>query len=275
MGESSEVASHKRLEGKVTIITGGASGIGAATVQLYHEHGARVVVADIKDKQGQAIADKLGENVTFIHCDVSDEDDVINLIDATVSLHGKLDIIYNNAGVMDRSLGSILDTKKSDLDLMLRVNSGGAFLGAKHEARVMIPQRKGCILFTASACTAIAGLSTHSYAAAKYGIWGFARNLALELGEYSIRVNCISPYGVATGMTTITDASMIPMVEEILSKAGNLQGQALRADGIAKAALYLASGDAYYVSGLNLVVDGGFSIVNPTVIQKTPNHNYN
>ncbi|XP_021646437.2 tropinone reductase-like 1 [Hevea brasiliensis] len=237
MGESSEVVSHKRLEGKVTIITGGASGIGAATVQLFHEHGARVVVADIKDKQGKVIADKLGENVTFIHCDVSDEDDVINLIDTTVSLHGKLDIMYDNAGVMDRSLGSILDTKKSDLDLMLKVNLGGAFLGAKHAARVMIPQHK-------------------------------------ELGEYSIRVNCISPYGVVTGMTTITDASMIPMVEEILSKAGNLQGQTLRADGIAKAALYLASDDAYYVSGLNLVVDGGFSIVNPTVIQKTPNHNY-
>ncbi|XP_021658442.1 tropinone reductase-like 1 [Hevea brasiliensis] len=272
MGEASETVSHKRLEGKVAIITGGASGMGAATVQLFHEHGAQVVLADIKDKQGQAIADKLGENVTYIHCDVSDEDDVINLIDTTIEKHGKLDIMYNNAGVMDRSLGSILDTKKSDLDWMLKVNLGGAFLGAKHAARVMIPQRKGCILFTASACTAIAGLSTHSYAAAKCGIWGLARNLASELGEYSIRVNCISPYGVVTGMTPITDASQVPMVEEILSKAGNLQGQTLRVDGIAKAALYLASDDAYYVSGLNLVVDGGFSTVNPTIILKTPYH---
>ncbi|KAF2289678.1 hypothetical protein GH714_037899 [Hevea brasiliensis] len=237
MGEASETVSHKRLEGKVAIITGGASGMGAATVQLFHEHGAQVVLADIKDKQGQAIADKLGENVTYIHCDVSDEDDVINLIDTTIEKHGKLDIMYNNAGVMD-----------------------------------FLWERKGCILFTASVCTAIAGLSTHSYAAAKCGIWGLARNLASELGEYSIRVNCISPYGVVTGMTPITDASQVPMVEEILSKAGNLQGQTLRVDGIAKAALYLASDDAYYVSGLNLVVDGGFSTVNPTIILKTPYH---
>lgn len=131
---------------------------------------------------------------------------MINLIESTIAKHGKLDIMYNNAGVMDRSLGSILDTKKSDLDWMLKVNLGGAFFGAKHAARVMVPPRNGCILFTASACTALGGLSTHSYAAAKCGIWGLARNLASELGQYSIRVNCVSPYGLVTGITPITDA---------------------------------------------------------------------
>ncbi|XP_015581462.3 tropinone reductase-like 1 [Ricinus communis] len=274
MGEASGVVSHKRLEGKVAIITGGASGIGAATVHLFHENGAKIVLADIKDSLGQEIANRLGENVTYIHCDVSNEDDMINLVDTTMAKHGKLDIMYNNAGVMDRSLGSILDTKKSELDLMLKVNLGGAFLGAKHAARVMIPQRKGCILFTASACTSIAGLSTHSYAASKYGIWGLAKNLASELGEYGIRVNCVSPYGLISGMTPVTDPALLQMAEGILSKAGNLRGQTLRADGIAKAALYLASDEAYYVSGLNLVVDGGFSVVNPTIMKASIHQQY-
>ncbi|XP_065857291.1 tropinone reductase-like 1 [Euphorbia lathyris] len=272
MAEASLAVSHKRLEGKVAIITGGASGIGAATVELFHKNGAKVVLADIKDEKGEEIANKLGENVTYIHCDVSNEDDIINLIDLTIAKHEKLDIMFNNAGVLDRPSGGILDTKKSDLDWLLKVNLGGAFLGAKHAARVMIPRRKGCILFTASACTSIGGLSTHSYAASKYGILGLAKNLAAELGEFGIRVNCVSPYGLVTGMTPTSDESGVAIVEGLLGESGNLRGEILRVDGIAKAALFLASDDAYYVSGLNLVVDGGFSIVNPTLLRNSAHY---
>ncbi|PPD96030.1 hypothetical protein GOBAR_DD06921 [Gossypium barbadense] len=233
--------SQKRLEGKVAIITGGASGIGASAVHVFHENGAKVVIADIQDCKGQALANQLGENVAFIHCDVSNEDDICNLIDTTISKHGKLDIMYNNAGIMDRpTSGGILDAKKSDLEKMFQVNTIGAFLGAKHAARVMIPQRKGCILFTASACTSIAGLASHTYAATKYGILGLAKNLTPDLGQYGIRVNCISPYGV---------------------------GEILKPECVAKAALYLASEEANYVSGVNLLVDGGYSAVNPTMFK--------
>lgn len=117
-------------------------------MHLFSENGAKVVIADIKDDLGRAIADKLGETVSYVHCDVSNEDEMMNLVDSTIATHGKLDIMYNNAGIMDQFLVSILDAKKSDLDRVLQVNLGGAFLGAKHAARVMVPQRKGCILFT-------------------------------------------------------------------------------------------------------------------------------
>jgi len=143
----------------------------------------------------------------------------------------------------------------------------GAFLGAKHAARVMVPQRKGVILFTASACTAIGGLSTHSYAASKYAIWGLARNLASELGQYSIRVNCVSPFAVLTGMNSKgIDEDDFAKMEVAVSAMGNLKGEVLKPEGIARAALFLASDEANFVSGLNLVVDGGFSVVNPTLM---------
>ncbi|KDP36169.1 hypothetical protein JCGZ_08813 [Jatropha curcas] len=265
--DATATAIHKRLEGKVAIITGGASGIGASTVHLFHENGAKVVIADIQDNLGHALASKLGKNVSYIHCDVSNEEDIINLVDTTISRHGKLDIMYNNAGIMERPGGTILDAKKSDLEKILGVNLLGAFLGAKHAARVMIPQRKGCILFTTSVCTLISGLSTNSYAISKHGILGLARNLTPELGQYGIRVNCVSPYGLVSGTSYEINCSEDERhrAEMYLSEMGNLKGQILRADCIAEAALYLASDEAYYVSGLNLAVDGGFSVVNPTM----------
>ncbi|PPR93415.1 hypothetical protein GOBAR_AA27252 [Gossypium barbadense] len=235
--------SQKRLEGKVAIITGGASGIGASAVHVFHENGAKVVIADIQDCKGQALANQLGENVAFIHCDVSNEDDICNLIDITISKHGKLDIMYNNAGIMDRpTSGGILDAKKSDLEKMFQVNTIGAFLGAKHAARVMIPQPT------------------------KYGILGLAKNLTPDLGQYGIRVNCISPYGVVTGFPGITEEQR-SIVELKLSNMGNLKGEILKPECVAKAALYLASEEANYVSGVNLLVDGGYSAVNPTMFK--------
>jgi NAD(P)-dependent dehydrogenase (short-subunit alcohol dehydrogenase family) len=261
-----------RLDGKVAIITGGAGGIGSSTVHLFHEHGAKVVIADIQDNLGQAIADKLGENVSYIHCDVTNEDEICNLIDTTVAKHGQLDIMYNNAGILDSTSPSarILDTKKSDLERVLSVNLVGSFLGAKHAARVMVPQRKGCILFTSSAATAISGLSSHAYTASKCGMLGIARNLAAELGQYGIRVNCVSPYAVMTGSGMSTEGvseADATKLEAALSEVGNLKGQILKVEDVARAALYLASDEANYVSGLNLLVDGGYSVVNPSMMK--------
>lgn len=250
----------------MAIITGGASGIGASTVQLFHEHGAKVVIGDIQDNLGQAIADKLGENVAYIHCDVSNEDEVCKLIDTTVAKHGQLDIMYNNAGIIDGSFGRIMESTKSNLERVLGVNLVGPFLGAKHAARVMVPRRKGCILFTASVATAIAGLSSHAYAASKGGVLCLARNLAAELGQYGIRVNCVSPYAVVTGTMAGVSGAEAARAELALSEVGNLKGQILKAEAVAKAALYLASDDANYVSGLNLLVDGGYSVVNPSLM---------
>ncbi|KAG8376783.1 hypothetical protein BUALT_Bualt09G0099800 [Buddleja alternifolia] len=255
----------RRLEGKVAIVTGGASGIGASTVQLFHDNGAKVVIADIQDNLGQALSDKLNDNVCYIHCDVSDEDQVRTLVNDTVSKFGHLDIMYNNAGVMNGVFNSIVTTEKKDIERMLSVNLVGAFMGAKHAARVMIPNKKGCILFTASCCTKIGGISTHSYAASKYGIVGLTKNLAAELGFHGIRVNCISPFGVLTGSDI--DETKEEYFEKMMSAVGNLKGNVLKAEDIAKAAVYLASDEACYVSGMNFVVDGGYSVVNPTLMK--------
>ncbi|KAK2982235.1 hypothetical protein RJ640_015826 [Escallonia rubra] len=267
MGDSSCIApSTNRLEGKVAVITGGASGIGESTTHLFWKNGAKVVIADIQDELGQAISDKLGENVCYIHCDVSNEEEVINLVDTTVAKFGHLDIMFNNAGILDRPFGSILDTTKSHLERVLGINVVGSFLGAKHAARVMVPQRKGCILFTASACASIAGIATHPYTVSKHGIVGLSKNLAAELGQYGIRVNCISPSGVVTGLSPRHGATLEQM-EASQHQLGNLKGKILRVEDVAKAVLYLASDDGDYVSGHNLVVDGGFSVVNPTILK--------
>ncbi|KAM7490790.1 hypothetical protein LguiA_033711 [Lonicera macranthoides] len=264
MGDSSSCASpsNKRLEGKVAIITGGASGIGASAVQVFFENGAKVVIVDVQDQLGQAIADKLGEDVTYVHCDVSNEDDIVNVVDTTVAKYGHLDIMYNNAGIVDRPYGSILDSEKSDLEKVLRVNVVGSFLGAKHAARVMVPQRKGCILFTSSACSVVAGTATHAYTMSKHGVVGLVKNLAAELGQYGIRVNCVSPSGLVTGQTPNAPPELI---ESSLHEQGNLKGKILRVKDVAMGALFLASDEAGFVSGLNLVIDGGSSVLNPTL----------
>lgn len=256
-----------RLEGKVAIITGGANGIGESTVRLFWTHGAKVVIGDIHDDRGQALAQELDSNAMYIHCDVTNEDDVRNMVDQTVEKFGKLDIMYNNAGIAETAAPkSILTIDKASFERVLNVNLVGGLLGTKQAARVMVPARKGCILFTGSATASIACTINHSYVASKCGVAGLARNVSAELGQYGVRVNCISPYAVATDMMK----GLLPngdskQLEAFLSEAGNLKGGVLRVDDVAQAALFLASDEASYVSGLNLVVDGGFSVANPSV----------
>ncbi|OMO82445.1 Short-chain dehydrogenase/reductase SDR [Corchorus capsularis] len=244
---SSLASTLKRLQNKVAIITGGASGIGASTARVFHGNGAKVVIADIQDNKGKSLAEELGPNASFIHCDVSNENDVRNLVDSTTAKQGKLDIMYNNAGILGSTMSSIPDKTKFEIDQVIGVNLVGSMFGAKHAARVMMSQRNGCILFTASVCTAISGLlASNAYVASKYGILGLTKNLAAELGPYGIRVNCVSPYAVATPMAA-PDQSKASELEESWAKMSNLKGESLKAEGVANAALYLASDEANYV----------------------------
>ncbi|KAG5628411.1 hypothetical protein H5410_000128 [Solanum commersonii] len=258
-------APNRRLEGKVAIITGGASGIGATAVQAFIENGAKVVIADIQDPEGEEISTNLGENAHYVHCDVSKEDDVKNLIDVTISKFGHLDIMYNNAGIYDTMIKTIMDTEIDDLERKIAVNLIGSFLGSKYAAKTMVPRRKGCILFTTSCCTQVAGIASHTYVASKYGIVGMCKNLAVELGLHGIRVNCISPFAILSNTKLNNEIGAI--YEGMMGAIGNLKGVNHNKEDVANAAVFLASDEAKYLSGHNLVIDGGFSVVNPSFLK--------
>ncbi len=247
-----------KLDGKVAVITGGASGIGEATVKLFVDEGARVVIADIQDEPGQELARSLGEAAIYQHTDVTSEDGIQGAVGRAVADFGHLDIMFNNAGGL-RARGSILEISTEAFDAALALLLRSVFLGMKQAGIVMAAQGSGTILSTSSVAGISPGRGPHVYATAKAAVIHLTKSVALELGEHKVRVNCICPGGVATPL--VCDAAGVgleamPAILEGLSHNQPLARACLPED-IAGAALWLCSDAADYITGQSLTIDGG------------------
>ncbi|KAL5697349.1 hypothetical protein ACHQM5_030799 [Ranunculus cassubicifolius] len=267
MAENSAIVvrpANQKLEGKVAIITGGASGMGEATAHLFASEGAlMVVIADIQDQLGQAVASSIGlQRCTYIHCDVTDEDQVKSLIETTIQRFGHLDIMFSNAGIAV-SNQNILNLDFGAMDRVFAVNARGMAVCVKHAAIAMIEGGvRGSIVCTASTTARVgSNRGLQDYTMSKHAVLGLVRSASCELGKYGIRVNCVSPSAVATPLLMrlngFTDKET---AEEAFAGDACLKGIRLKAEHVAEAVLFLASDQSAFVSGCDLAVDGGFCI---------------
>jgi len=256
------------LEGKVAVITGGTSGIGARTAETFVAEGAKVVIAGRRKERGERLAQKLGPAGSFIRTDVSQEADVKAMIDHAVARFGRLDCLINNAG-RGSQFASIAEVDLEQFDAVIAVHLRAVLAGMKYASRVMAVQGSGSIINIASVNGIRAGLGGHYYSAAKAASIHLTRCAAVELGEKGIRVNSISPGMIATGafgkyggmqpdeaddhpeIAEAAIASVLPRWQP-LHRVGHV-------DDIAQAAVFLASDASRFITGHNLVVDGGIS----------------
>jgi NAD(P)-dependent dehydrogenase (short-subunit alcohol dehydrogenase family) len=253
-----------RLQDKVAVVTGGASGIGEGTVRLFAAEGAKVVIADVQDARGQKLAEELGPNTAYVHADVSLEADVQQSIKTALSRWGKLDCMYNNAGFGGVS-GPIEETDMDAFDQTMAVLFKGVVLGMKHAAPIMKAQGYGSIISTASVAGVAGAFGPHIYSAAKAAVIHLTRSVANELGESGVRVNCICPGGIATpifgkgmGLSPEQADYTVDLMRVRLAEGQPIKRSGLPSD-IAEAALWLASDASSFVTGHALVVDGGLT----------------
>ena len=250
-----------RLSGKTAVITGAASGIGAASTRRFVKEGCRVVLGDIQQDKGNALCQELGSAVVFAKCDVTKEEEVAGLIDLAVKEFGQLDIMFNNAGIVG-AVGPIDTAIAEEWSATLDILLNGVFYGMKHAARVMKPRGTGSIISMTSTAGLMGGLGPHAYAAAKHAVVGLTKNVGAELARFGIRVNAIAPASVATEMVASIltgDPDAIKATAEQLAVASPLLNRAGTADDVANAALWLASAESGYTNGHVLTTDAGIT----------------
>jgi NAD(P)-dependent dehydrogenase (short-subunit alcohol dehydrogenase family) len=256
-----------QLAGKVAVITGAASGMGLATAQRFVAEGAKVVIADFNADAGRAAAEALGPAARFTRCDVSVEDDVAAAVALAIDAFGRLDIMFNNAGV-GGAFGPITEIEADHWDATFTVLVKGVFLGTKHAARILIDQAEGgSIINTASVAGLGGGAGPQAYSAAKAAVVNLSVTTALELAAHRIRVNAICPGVIFTPLMHGGD------VEDAEAMIADYQPLPKRGEGsdIAGAALWLAGDDSLFVSGQAIAVDGALLAAGPRIFGRLKN----
>jgi NAD(P)-dependent dehydrogenase (short-subunit alcohol dehydrogenase family) len=236
------------LDGKVAIVTGGASGIGRAMVERFVAEGARVVIGDLDSDAGHALARELGEAAAFTQTDVTDAEQVQALVDSAVAHFGALHVMVNNAGIAS-AMVRFLHDDLADFDKVMQVNVRGVLNGCQRAARHMKDNGGGSIINTSSTAGIDAGAGLIPYRASKAAVIHVSRSIALDVAPYGIRVNCIVPGQVQTAMTTYDMDAVMKFTQPLPTRS--------TPDDVANAAVFLASDRAKQVTGITLPVDGG------------------
>jgi NAD(P)-dependent dehydrogenase (short-subunit alcohol dehydrogenase family) len=251
-----------RLQDKVTIITGGASGMGRVAARMFAAEGAKVVVADVTEPAAQSVVDEVaaaGGRAVAVAADVSREADAKRMVDLAVEAFGRVDVLYNNAGIMPQADHSVIDTSVEDWDRVMAVNVRGVFLGCKYAIPRMVEQGSGSIINIAS-FVALVGCSNpqDAYTASKGAVLSLTRSLAVQFAPKGVRSNAICPGPVETPL--LMDWLVKDEEAKRIRLARNPTGRFGKPEEIVHMAIYLASDESRWTNGAALVVDGGITV---------------
>jgi NAD(P)-dependent dehydrogenase (short-subunit alcohol dehydrogenase family) len=246
-----------RLDGKVALITGGGSGMGKVAAELFATEGASVVLTDVNDEAGRATATTIGDAAMYVRADVSDDGDARDMVAATLERFGRLDVLYNNAGIMPLDDGSITDADGGTWDAVFGVNVKGVAFGCKYGIPAMLATGGGSIINVASFVAWMgAATSQTAYTASKGAVLAMTREIAVEYARVGIRCNALCPGPIETPL-------LLALLSDEEKKRRRFvhipMGRLGRAEELAKAALFLASDDASFMTGASLIVDGGIT----------------
>lgn len=260
----------QELAGKVAIVTGGASGIGRASVELFVAEGAKVLFADVNDAAGEALAAQLGESALYQHCDVSQRAQVQALVDTAVAQFGGLHILFNNAGISGVQHARFLDDPLEDFQTVIGINLLGAMLGSQCAARHMRAHGGGVILNNASIAGVLPGQALMSYRASKAALIMFSKSSAIDFAEFGIRVNCLAPGHIRTPLTSFAPpgigADVAERVKAAVGAAFDVNQpykRTGRPEDVAQVALFMCGDRAAQITGTVLPVDGGITAGDP------------
>ena len=251
-----------RLQDKVSIITGGASGMGRVAARMFAAEGAKIVVADVTEPAAQSVVDEVtaaGGRATAVAADVSKEADAKRMVEAAIEAYGRVDVLYNNAGIMPQADHSVIDTSVEDWDRVMAVNVRGVFLGCKYAIPKMVEQGSGSIINIAS-FVALIGCSNpqDAYTASKGAVLSLTRSLAVQFAPQGVRSNAICPGPVETPL--LMDWLVKDEEAKRIRLARNPTGRFGKPEEIVHMAIYLASDESRWTNGAALVVDGGITV---------------